>query len=415
MLIKETGLTAQDIKEKVDKYMIETYERFDFVAETAKDMYVRDEKGEAYLDFYAGIAVNSVGNCNPSVVEAVREQVGQIMQTFNYPYTVPQALLAEKICTATGMDKIFFQNSGTEANEAMIKMARKYGVEKYGSGKYNIVTAANSFHGRTFGAMSATGQPDNACQTGFGDMTPGFTYAEYNNLDAFKAACTENTVAIMIEPVQGEGGVNPATPEFMKGLRKFCDENHILLLLDEVQTGWCRTGAVMSYMNYGVKPDIVSMAKAMGGGMPIGAICATAEVAKAFTAGSHGSTFGGHPVCCAASLAAVTELLDQDLAGNAKKMGAYFMKMLGTLPHVKEVRGQGLLVGVEFEDGISSAEIKHACFDRKLLITAIGSSVIRMIPPLIVTENDCKKAFDIIADAVREVYAANMRKKLTAA
>ena len=151
------------------------------------------------------------------------------------------------------------------------------------------------------------------------------------------------------------------------------------------------------------------------GGMPIGAICATAEVAKAFTAGSHGSTFGGHPVCCAASLAAVTELLDQDLAGNAKKMGAYFMKMLGTLPHVKEVRGQGLLVGVEFEDGISSAEIKHACFDRKLLITAIGSSVIRMIPPLIVTENDCKKAFDIIADAVREVYAANMRKKLTAA
>ena len=397
MLLKETGLTAQDIKDKVNKYMIETYERFDFVAETAKDMYIRNEKGEAYLDFYAGVAVNSVGNCNQAVVEAVREQAGQIMQTFNYPYTVPQALLAEKICTATGMDKIFFQNSGTEANEAMIKMARKYGVEKYGSGKYNIVTAANSFHGRTFGAMSATGQPDNACQTGFGDMTPGFTYAEYNNLDAFKAACTENTVAIMIEPVQGEGGVNPATPEFMKGLRKFCDENHILLLLDEVQTGWCRTGAVMSYMNYGVKPDIVSMAKAMGGGMPIGAICATAEVAKAFTAGSHGSTFGGHPVCCAASLAAVTELLDQDLAGNAKKMGAYFMKMLGTLPHVKEVRGQGLLVGVEFEDGISSAEIKHACFDRKLLITAIGSSVIRMIPPLIVTENDCKKAFDIIA------------------
>ena len=204
MLLKETGLTAQDIKDKVDKYMIETYERFDFVAETAKDMYVRNEKGEAYLDFYAGIAVNSVGNCNPAVVEAVREQAGQIMQTFNYPYTVPQALLAEKVCTATGMDKIFFQNSGTEANEAMIKMARKYSVEKYGPDRYNIVTAAKSFHGRTFGAMSATGQPDNACQIGFGDMTPGFTYAEYNDLDAFKAACTENTAAVMIEPVQGE-------------------------------------------------------------------------------------------------------------------------------------------------------------------------------------------------------------------
>ena len=202
MLLKETGLTAEDIKAKVNKYMIETYERFDFVAETAKDMYVRNEKGEAYLDFYAGIAVNSVGSCNPAVVEAVQEQAGQIMQTFNYPYTIPQALLAEKVCTATGMDKIFFQNSGAEANEAMIKMARKYGVEKYGPNKYNIVTAANSFHGRTFGAMSATGQPDNACQIGFGGMTPGFTYTEYNNLDAFKAACTENTAAIMIEPVQ---------------------------------------------------------------------------------------------------------------------------------------------------------------------------------------------------------------------
>ncbi len=415
MLLKETGLTAQDIKDKVDKYMIETYERFDFVAETAKDMYVRNEKGEKYLDFYAGIAVNSVGNCNPAVVEAVREQAGQIMQTFNYPYTVPQALLAEKVCTATGMDKIFFQNSGTEANEAMIKMARKYSVEKYGPDRYNIVTAAKSFHGRTFGAMSATGQPDNACQIGFGDMTPGFTYAEYNDLDAFKAACTENTAAVMIEPVQGEGGVNPATPEFMRGLRKFCDEKDILLLLDEVQTGWCRTGAVMSYMNYGIKPDIVSMAKAMGGGMPIGAICATAEVAKAFTAGAHGSTFGGHPVCCAAALAAVTELLDNDLAGNAKKMGEYFMNLLKTLPHVREVRGQGLLVGVEFEDGISSVEIKHACFERKLLLTAIGTNIIRMVPPLIVTAKDCKKAFEIIEDAVQEVYPARRLGKPTAA
>ncbi len=235
-------------------------------------------------------------------------------------------------------------------------------------------------------------------------MTPGFTYAEYNNLEAFKAACTENTIAIMIEPVQGEGGVNPATPEFMKGLREFCDKNNILLLLDEVQTGWCRTGSIMSYMNYGIKPDIVSMAKAMGGGMPIGAICASSEVAKAFTMGSHGTTFGGHPVCCAASLAAVTELLDKKLADNAKAMGTYFMSLLKTLPHIKEVRGQGLLVGVEFEDGINSVDIKHACFDRKLLITAIGTNIIRMIPPLIVTEKDCDIAFAIIREAIRDVY-----------
>ncbi len=204
----------------------------------------------------------------------------------------------------------------------------------------------------------------------------------------------------MIEPVQGEGGVHPATQEFMTGLREFCDEKGILLLLDEVQTGWCRTGAVMSYMNYGIKPDIVSMAKAMGGGMPIGAICATEEVAKAFTAGSHGTTFGGHPVCCAAALAEVTELLDRDLAGNAKKMGAYFMEKLKGLPHVKEVRGQGLLVGVEFDETINSVDVKHGCLERKLLITAIGSRVIRMVPPLILTEADCDKAYEIIRESV---------------
>ncbi|MCI5900144.1 MAG: acetylornithine/succinylornithine family transaminase [Firmicutes bacterium] len=400
MKLKDTGFTAQDIKDKVNKYMIETYERFDFLAETGKDMYLYDENGTPYLDFYAGIAVNSAGNCNEKVVAAVQEQAADLMQTFNYPYTIPQALLAEKVCTTIGMDKIFYQNSGTEANEAMIKMARKYGVEKYGPHKYNIVTAAMSFHGRTFGAMSATGQPDNACQIGFGGMVPGFTYAEYNNLQAFKDACTENTIAIMIEPVQGEGGVHPATQEFMTGLREFCDEKGILLLLDEVQTGWCRTGAVMSYMNYGIKPDIVSMAKAMGGGMPIGAICATEEVAKAFTAGSHGTTFGGHPVCCAAALAEVTELLDRDLAGNAKKMGAYFMEKLKGLPHVKEVRGQGLLVGVEFDETINSVDVKHGCLERKLLITAIGSRVIRMVPPLILTEADCDKAYEIIRESV---------------
>ena len=400
MKLKDTGLTFQDIKDKVDKYMIETYERFDFLAETAKDQYMYDENGTPYLDFYAGIAVNSAGNCNEKVVAAVKDQVEDIMHTFNYPYTIPQALLAEKICTTIGMDKIFYQNSGTEANEAMIKMARKYGVEKYGPKRYNIVTASMGFHGRTFGAMSATGQPDNGCQIGFGPMTDGFTYAEYNNLQAFKDACTEDTIAIMVEPVQGEGGVHPATMEFMRGLREFCDEHEMLLLIDEVQTGWCRTGKVMSFMNYGIKPDIVSMAKALGGGMPIGAICATAEVAKAFTLGSHGTTFGGHPVCCAAALAEVNELLDQDLAGNAAKIGAYFMEQLKTLPHVKEVRGQGLLVGVEFDDTISGVDVKHECLHRHLLITAIGAHIIRMIPPLIINKEDCDKAVAIIREAV---------------
>ncbi len=401
MKLSETGYTAQEIKDKVNEYMIETYERFDFLAETAKDQYIYDENREKYLDFYAGIAVNSAGSCNERVVEAVIDQTRELMHTFNYPYTIPQALLAEKVCTTIGMDKIFFQNSGTEANEAMIKMARKYGIEKYGPNKYHIVTAKMGFHGRTFGAMSATGQPGNGCQVGFGPMAYGFSYAPYNDLQAFKDACTENTIAIMVEPVQGEGGVHPATYEFLTGLRKFCDEKGMLLLIDEVQTGWCRTGNIMCYMNYGIKPDIVSMAKALGGGMPIGAICATEEVAKAFSPGSHGTTFGGHPVSCAAALAQVNELLSRNLAENAKKMGSYLAEKLKTIPHVKEVRGQGLLVGVEFDDEINSVDVKHECLNRHLLLTAIGDRVIRMVPPLIIDKADCDEAAKIIEASVK--------------
>lgn len=403
MKLKDCKLTKEELKEIVSKYMIDTYERFDFVAETAKDMYIYDEKGEGYLDFYAGIAVNSAGNCNEKVVAAIKEQVDDIIHTFNYPYTIPQALLSQLICETIGMDKIFFQSTGTEANEAMIKMARKYGVEKYGPHKYNIITAKMGFHGRTYGSMSATGQPDNGCQIGFKPMVPGFTYVDYNDLQAFKDAVTENTIAIMIEPIQGEGGVHPATMEFMKGLREFCDEKGLLLLLDEVQTGWCRTGKAMAFMHYGIKPDIVSMAKAMGGGMPIAAICANKEVAKAFTPGSHGTTYGGNPVCCAASYAQIKELLDRDLAGNAEKMGEYFKNRLRDIPHVVDVRGKGLLVGVEFDEKVNALDVKHRCFDKKLLITAIGKSVIRMVPPLILTEEDCDKAYEIIKEAVIEL------------
>ena len=250
MRLKETGLTAEELKDLVKKYMVETYARYDFVAERAEGMYLYDENGEAYLDFYGGVAVNSPGNRNPKVVAAVKDQVDDIMHTFNYPYTVPQALLAKKICDTIGMDKIFYQNSGTEANECMIKMARKYGIENYGPNRYEIITAKQGFHGRTFGSMGATGQPDSAIQKDFGPMVPGFVYAEYNNLEDFASKVTENTIAIMIEPVQGEGGVHPATQEFVEGLRKLCDENEMLLLFDEVQTGWGRTGSIMAYMGY---------------------------------------------------------------------------------------------------------------------------------------------------------------------
>lgn len=404
MKLNEAKLTKQELKDLTKKYMIETYERFDFIAQTAKDMYLYDEEGNGYLDFYGGVAVNSAGSCNEKVVEAVCDQVKDIIHTFNYPYTVPQVLLAKLICETIGMDKIFYQNSGAEANEAMIKMARKYGTDNYGPNKYHIITAKSSFHGRTYGAMSATGQPDNGCQLGFKPMLPGFSYADFNDVDSFRKLVTDDTIAIMIEPVQGEGGVRPATQEFIDGIKELCEEKGLLLLFDEIQTGWCRTGEVMAYMNYNVKPDIVSMAKAMGGGMPISAVCASKEVSKAFTMGSHGSTYGGNPVCCAAAYAQINELLDRKLADNAKKMGEYFMNKLKDLPHVKDVRGKGLLVGVEFDLPIG-LDIKHNCIDRKLLVTLIGTSIIRMVPPLILTKADCDKAYEILKESVQAALA----------
>ncbi|WP_028976986.1 aspartate aminotransferase family protein [Sporolactobacillus terrae] len=406
MKLSDVHKTASEIKALTRKYMIDTYERYDFVAQTAKGMYLYDEEGHAYLDFYGGIAVNSAGNCNEKVVAAVQDQVGDLMHTFNYPYTLPQVLLAERVCKVLAMDKIFYQSTGTEANEAMIKMARKYGVDHYGPNKYHIITAKGSFHGRTYGAMSATGQPDNACQVGFKPVVPGFSYAEFNNLDDFRAHVTDDTIAIMLEPIQGEGGVNPATPEFMKGIADLCKEKGLLLLLDEIQTGWCRSGNVMAYMDYGVKPDIVSMAKALGGGMPISAICATEEVSKAFTMGAHGTTFGGNPVCCAAAYAEVNELLNRDLAGNAKKVGNYLVEKLKTLPHVKEVRGKGLMIGIEF-DAPAGYAIKHGCLDRNMLVTLIGDRIIRLLPPLIATKEDCDQAYEILKAAAIAVIEYN--------
>ncbi|MDR1469777.1 MAG: acetylornithine/succinylornithine family transaminase [Spirochaetaceae bacterium] len=401
MKLKDIGKTVAEIKNLTNKYLIETYERYDFVCERAEGNYLYDEKGSAYLDFYGGIAVNSAGSRNPAVIAAAKEQMDDVIHTFNYPYLVPQALLAEKICTTLGFEKIFYQNSGTEANEAMIKMARKYGIENFGPNRYHIISAKDSFHGRTMGALAATGQPHTVCQIGFGPMLPGFSYAEFNNLDDFRAKVTPDTIAIMLEPIQGEGGVHPATHEFLTGIRTLCDDNGLLLLLDEIQTGWCRTGKVMAYEHYGVRPDILSMAKAMGGGFPISAICTSEKIGKAFNKGSHGSTYGGNSVCCAAALAQINELLDNDLAGKAAETGAYFMEKLKSLPHVKTVRGKGLLVGAEFDSPISLA-VKHAALDRKLLVTAIGDRLIRMVPPLTVTKADCDAAYAILEASVKE-------------
>ena len=387
--------------EEGEQYFLHAYGRYDTVLDHGEGVYLYDTEGNKYLDFYSGIGVNSLGYGYPAYIEAVEKQLKTLTHVSNYFYTVPAIEAAKKVVEATRLSKVFFCNSGAEATEGALKLARKYYFLKHHKADSEVIAFHQSFHGRTTGSVKLTGNAH--YQQAFGPLMEGVKYATLNDLESVKALLTDRTGAIIVEPVQGEGGVHPATQEFMKGLREFCDENDMLLLIDEVQTGWCRTGAVMSYMNYGIKPDIVSMAKGLGGGMPIGAICATAEVAKAFTPGSHGTTFGGHPVSCAAALAEVNELIDRDLAGNAKKVGDYFAEKLKGLPHVKEVRHQGLLTGIEFDDTLNAVDIKHACFDRKLLVTAIGSSVIRTIPPLIVTEEECDKAFAIMKEAVESL------------
>lgn len=402
MDLKSTGKTKEEIKEMYNKYFYETFQRFDFIAEKGEDDYVIDETGKRYLDFMAGIAVNSAGHCNKKVVEAITEQAHQMMHASNYCYTIPMVMLAQRICDAIGMEKIYFQNSGAEANEVMIKLARKYGKDNFGPKRYHIVTAENSFHGRTLATLAATGQPGTAIQRNYDPMIPGFSYAEFNNVQSFADACTEDTIAIMVEPVQGEGGVIPATKEFLQGLRKLCDERNMLLLFDEVQTGWGRTGSLMAFMGYDVKPDCVSLAKAMGGGMPIGAMCTSAKLALTFGPGAHGSTYAGNPVACAASYAQIGEIMDQKLSENADKIGAYFREELLKLPCVKEVRGRGLMIGVEFNKDIAT-DVKYQSADEGLLITAVRPNVIRLVPPLNITEKECDEAFAILHKVVSKL------------
>lgn len=402
MKLQDVNKTKDDIKDMYNTYFYETFKRLDFVAETGNGSYIIAEDGKEYLDFMAGIAVNSTGHCNKRVVEAIKEQCETMIHASNYCYTVPQVMLAELICKSIGMEKIYFQNSGAEANEAMIKLARKYGKDNFGPDRYNIVTAKNSFHGRTLATLAATGQPGTPIQNNYDPYIPGFRYAEYNDLQSFIDACDENTIAVMVEPVQGEGGVIPATKEFLQGLRRLCDEKNMLLLFDEVQTGWGRTGELMGFMTYDVKPDCVSMAKAMGGGMPIGAMCTSAKLALTFGPGAHGSTYAGNPVCCAASYAQISEIIEENLSDNAREVGAYFMDKLKSIPNVKEVRGKGLMIGVEFNSNIAN-DVKYNASEEGLLMTAVRPSVIRFVPPLNVTKADCDKAYDILYKVVSQL------------
>lgn len=391
---------STDIAALFDQYVMHTYSPTATLVD-GSGCKVHNPEKNTFLDFTSGIAVHNVGHCHPKVVKAIQTQVATLGHTSNLFYTTGQALLAQRLSKLSLNGKCFFCNSGGEANEAMIKLARAWGHEK---GKYEIISMQNSFHGRTLATLTATGQAK--VQKGFDPLPIGFAYAEFNNLDSVKAAINEHTVAVLIEAVQGEGGVIPATEEFVVGLRKLCDEKGLLLLCDEVQCGMGRTGKWFGWQNYPVKPDAFTLAKALADGIPMGALVATAALSDVFKPGMHASTFGGNPVSCAAALAVLDVIEEEGLLEHTSKMSELFVEGLNVFvekyEQVLEVRAKGLMVGLVVEG--SAKEIVDACRDNGLLCCVAGEHVVRFLPPLNVKEANIEEALEMLGDALDSVY-----------
>jgi len=368
------------------KYIMNTYSRLPVVFSKASMQYLWDVEGKKYLDFIAGYGCLNVGHSNKAVVKALQKQVSALIQPSNVYYNMPQIELARKICEITGFgQKVFFANSGTESIEAALKLARKYSEDKYDSQRYEVITFKRSFHGRTMGALSATAQPEK--QKMFQPLLKGFLYGELNNIDSVKELISEKTCAVMLEPVQGESGVYPADVQFMKELRDLCTQKDILLILDEVQTGFARTGKIFAYENYNIQPDILVLAKSLGGGMPIGAIVANDEISSSFAPGMHGSTFGGNAASCAAAIAVIDYIKDNDLARRSAELGRYLLKGLNKLKDkygiIKEVRGMGLMAAIELKEPLAAKIIEDGLSDG-LVLNRVSDYTLRFLPPLII-------------------------------
>lgn len=389
------------ILDKSEKYLMHTYARFPIALVKGEGYYVWDNEGKQYLDFVSGIAVNCLGHCHQSVVTAITEQSHKLFHVSNLYHIEPQARLAEVLVNHSFADKTFFCNSGTEASEAAIKLARIFSFKNHGSDRYEIITCHGSFHGRTMASLSATGQEK--IQYGFYPLLQGFTHIPFNDIIALEEAITDKTCAVMIEPIQGEIGVNVPAPDYLKNVKKVCRENDLLLILDEIQTGMGRTGKLFAYEHSGITPDIMALAKALGSGVAIGAILATNKVASAFSPGTHGTTFGGNPLACAAAYAAVKTLLDENIVENCSAMGYYLETRLKELKdrfpsHIKEVRGMGLLYALElFQPCIS---VVHECLKRGILINCTNVNVLRFLPPLTIN----KDAIDSVVDALKDIF-----------
>ncbi|MGH7259164.1 MAG: acetylornithine transaminase [Nitrospiraceae bacterium] len=384
------------MRQDTDRYLMNTYARTPISIVRGRGSRVYDLEGREYLDFVAGIAVNALGHAHPDLVAAIQKQAQQLLHASNLYYTEPQTKLAKALVEHSFARKVFFCNSGAEANEAAIKLARSYAHQKYGAERYEIITMLQSFHGRTMATLTATGQEK--VQKGFEPLVPGFTYAPFNNLSAVEQAVSSKTAAVMLEPIQGEGGVHVADKSYLQGLRELCRSRDILLIFDEVQTGMGRTGTLFAYEHFGVAPDIMTLGKGLGGGLPIGACLATDEAAAAFVPGTHASTFGGNPVTCAAGLAVVRTLLDGRLLEHGRRMGEYLGKGLqdlkDRLPIVKEVRGLGLLQGMELT--VDGKSVVTDCLARGLLINCTVDRVLRFVPPLVITQADIDRLLDIL-------------------
>jgi acetylornithine/N-succinyldiaminopimelate aminotransferase len=366
-----------------------------------KGMKVWDDAGKEYLDFVAGIAVTSLGHCHPVIVKSLARQAKTLIQMSNMYYTVPQLQLAELLVKTSCLNRVFICNSGAEANEGAIKLARRHGKLKL-DGAYEIITTHESFHGRTLATTAATGQSQ--FQEPYTPLPTGFINVEYNDIEAIKAATNKLTCAVMLEPIQGEGGVNIPSDDYLKKVRAWCDEKGLLLILDEVQTGIGRTGTLYAYQQYGAEPDVMTLAKGLGGGVPIGAFLAK-EQACVFKIGEHGTTFGGNPLVCAAAFDVLNYIIRKDLSGHAGRMGEYLCSGLKGLAAdykvIKEVRGKGLLVAVQFNSEIAEPVVL-ACLERGIIVNKVKPDVIRFIPPLIVTEKEIDKALDVLGKVLKE-------------
>ena len=391
-------MTFEEIRNDEQQYMMHAYGRFQTALVSGKGAVAKDVDGKEYVDFTSGIGVNCLGYCDDGWVKAVSEQVATLQHISNLYYSPLQTEVSKKLCALTGFDKVFLCNSGAEANECAIKIARKYSFDKYGKGRQKIVTLVNSFHGITVTTLAATGQ--DVFHNFFFPFTEGFEYAEANNIDSVKKCIDNEVCAVFIELIQGEGGVMPLDKEFVNEIEKICKEKDILLMIDEVQTGISRTGAFYCYQNYGIQPDVITSAKGLAGGLPMGACLCVEKLADVLGAGTHGTTFGGNPIACAGAKEVLSRVATEDFLKEVNAKGDYIREKLKTMANVSEVRGMGMMIGIVTEKD-NAKEIAKKCVENGLLILT-AKNLLRLLPPLNITYEEIDRGLNILKKVMEE-------------